>query len=425
MPSTQVPCPECGTVLRLDGSLPPGKVVRCARCKATFAVPGEEPASPPPRREREEVPVARRARRRREDRDEDGEDDRPASRSRGRRGKKGGPGKGLLLGGLIAVGAVALVGGLVAVAYFAGREVDPPSGVTLKQARTGFQTQLQPHPRQVLDDPFQADGPAPVPPPRLYKLVRYPSPAGNLAAYVTPEPPDGRRRPAIVWAHGGFGGIGEDAWEEDADDTAPFRRAGFVVMWPSWRGENDNPGRFEMFYGEVDDAVAAVEYVSKLPYVDPNRVYIGGHSTGGTIALLTALSTEKVRAAFPFGGAADVENVVEDGYGYGNTPFNYRDKKECRLRSAVDYVSTLKVPTFYFEGEDDYEYCRDAARMQRLARKSGTPFHAFEVKGGDHFTIVPPLTELIAQKAAADTGATCNITITDDEVQKAFRRGGR
>ncbi len=50
-------------------------------------------------------------------------------------------------------------------------------------------------------------------------------------------------------------------------------------------GENDNPGQFELFYGEVDDAVAAIDYLRSVPYVDPSRIYLAGHSTGGSITL--------------------------------------------------------------------------------------------------------------------------------------------
>jgi prolyl oligopeptidase family protein len=136
-----------------------------------------------------------------------------------------------------------------------------------------------------------------------------------------------------------------------------------IVMCPSWRGENDNPGKYEMFYGEVDDAVAAVEYVSRLPYVDPARIYMGGHSTGGTVALLAVEMTDKLRAAFPFGAAPDIGNVVRLG-GYGNTPFNVGDRKERRLRSAIDFVSFIRTPTFYFEGADDSGYLADARKME-------------------------------------------------------------
>jgi hypothetical protein len=40
------------------------------------------------------------------------------------------------------------------------------------------------------------------------------------------------------------------------------------MMFPSLRGGNDNPGAREGFYGEVDDVVAASEFLARQPYVD-------------------------------------------------------------------------------------------------------------------------------------------------------------
>jgi dipeptidyl aminopeptidase/acylaminoacyl peptidase len=227
----------------------------------------------------------------------------------------------------------------------------------------------------------------------------------------------------VVWAHGGFGGIGDHFWEvapRDNDQSArAFREAGLILMCPSWRGENDNPGRFELFYGEVDDLLAARDYLSALPYVDPERVYFAGHSTGGTLTLLAAVSTDKFRAAFSFGGAPDLWTVVRDGKGYGNTPFDHRSRDEARMRSALPFVKAIRRPTFYFEGEDS-GYNSDAARMQQLAQRAGVPFQAFQVRGGNHFDILDPLTRLVASKIKQDTEASCNITLTDEEVKDAF-----
>jgi acetyl esterase/lipase len=200
-------------------------------------------------------------------------------------------------------------------------------GTDLIQARANFTTKLIPN-------SYHADGSAATPSPEIFSIIHYPSPAGNLVAYLSPDPGDGKKHPAVLWAHGGFGGIGNFLWDKtDQQDPGAFREAGFVVMTPSWRGENDNPGNFELFYGEVLDAVAAVEYLAKVPYVDTSRIYMAGHSTGGTMTLLTAQVTSDLRAAFSFGGAPDLAPIVGDGKGYGNTPFDYRNAEEVRLRS--------------------------------------------------------------------------------------------
>src|SRR3954451_19104959 len=69
-------------------------------------------------------------------------------------------------------------------------------GVSLAEARQGFQTKIVRH---------EGDRtPAPKPPAKLFGLVRYESKVGPLAAYLTPGPTkDGKKHPAIVWITGG------------------------------------------------------------------------------------------------------------------------------------------------------------------------------------------------------------------------------
>jgi dienelactone hydrolase len=287
----------------------------------------------------------------------------------------------------------------------------PCSGdeLPLPAARAGHTTKIGP-------SSYQADGPAPVPTDD-YRLVSYRSADGELSAYVSSPPAPEGRRPALIWAHGGFGGIDRRVLRR----VAPFRDAGFLVFCPSWRGENANPGRFELFYGEVDDAVAAIEHVAALPGVDRERIYMAGHSTGGTITLLAALSTNKLRAAFSFGGAPDLARTLKAG-GYGNTPFDPHDAEETRLRSAIAFVDRLRTPTFYFEGEDS-AYPPDAKRMEERAGAAKTPFRAFTLEGGDHFDIVAPLTEYVAAELAKDTGPRLSFAPTHEVVQARFRKG--
>lgn len=286
-------------------------------------------------------------------------------------------------------------------------------GVDLAAERAAFKS-------KILDSASKGDGTAPdQPPPGAFSLIKYKSPAGELAAYLTPDPKSGQKHPAIIVCNGGFGGIGDFAWTVERF-TGHFRNQGMVVMCPSWRGQQQNPGVFEGFYGEVDDAIAAVEHVRALPYVDPARVYITGHSTGGTVALLVAEMTDKVRASFPLGPCYDMANVIGEGKFYGDaSPFDTTNADEVRVRSPIHFIAGIKAPTFSFEGRlsPNDELSTEANRRAKQADK---PFTAFSVREADHFNIVDCVNALIAAKIAADTGPACSITINDGEVQKAF-----
>jgi pimeloyl-ACP methyl ester carboxylesterase len=267
-------------------------------------------------------------------------------------------------------------------------------------------------------------GPADEPDEQVFSLIHYTSSVGPLAAYVTPDPGDGKKHPAIVWAHGGYGGIGSYFWEEcskDNDQSArAFREKGIAMMVPSWRGENDNPGRFELFYGEVEDLIAAIEHIKTLPYIDANRVYVGGHSTGGTNTLLAAFSSLGFRAAFSFGGILDAEEVNKDPRRKDRVPYDQESVRDHQLRSPMRYASYALRPVFYFEGEDYYD--SDSAEI--MASVAHGKFHPFSTPG-DHFALLHPITHLIADKILADTGADTAITFTSEELAHAYAKAFR
>ncbi|MGO7420819.1 alpha/beta hydrolase family protein, partial [Rhizobium ruizarguesonis] len=112
----------------------------------------------------------------------------------------------------------------------------------------------------------------------------------ELAAWVSKYKRDRAAKPAVLFLHGGNAmGIGH--WQL----MKPYMDAGYVVMMPSLRGENGQMGNFSGFYDEVDDVLAATERLAHLPGVDPERLFIAGHSIGGTLTMLTAMTTHKFR----------------------------------------------------------------------------------------------------------------------------------
>jgi dienelactone hydrolase/Fe-S cluster assembly iron-binding protein IscA len=310
---------------------------------------------------------------------------------------------------LVIVTCVNIPGGL---AQPASPTRDTGSHQGLLEARKDFVTQIV---RDLSEDREAVPQNTPSP----WQLIHYTSPIGQIAAYLTSDPKDGKKHPAMVWAHGGFGGIGPGALEKmpDDNDQSPhaFLEAGCVVMYPSWRGTNDNPGKPEYFYGEVDDIVAAIQYVASLSYVDRSRIYLGGHSVGGTLALLAAEESTDVRAAFCFGPMADLAPVA--GPGGMKVPFDRNRPGEIEKRSAIHYAAALKTPTFCIEGSRSPNW-RNFAQLEAAA--AGAPLHTYVIHHGDHFNILHSMTAVLAAKVAADTGSACNIAIDQKELDDAF-----
>jgi hypothetical protein len=261
--------------------------------------------------------------------------------------------------------------------------------------------------------------PAPLPPPTLLRLAQYPSPAGPMAAYISTPPRDAQKHPAIMWIFGGFdNSINETAWEpgppEDDQSASAFREAGIIMMYPSLRGGNMNPGFREGLFGEVDDILAAADFLKRQPGVDPERIYLGGHSTGGTLVLLAAEHPNDFRAVFALGAVSNVR-----GYGQENLPFDLTRREEIDLRSPVKWLAAVRTPTYVFEGAGRDSNIGELRIMSRANRNPLIRFHP--VKGGDHFSIIRPITRLVAAKILADEGATSNITFSAADLAKAMQ----
>jgi len=242
--------------------------------------------------------------------------------------------------------------------------------------------------------------PAKNPPASVLSKVTYPAPLGANVAYVTPSR-SGPKRPGVVWIGGGLDwGIGESAWtranRDDDRSARAFRDAGLALMLPALRGSNENPGRNECFLGEVEDLIAAADFLAARADVDPARIYLAGHATGGTLALLAAASSDRFRAVFAFGPVGDVRQYGTTGGG-GCLPEN-ASSEEIALRSPLNFLDSVKTPTFVFEaGERGNGDVFDALR-ERASRS----VHFSIVPGVTPASLVAPGTEVIARAIASD-----------------------
>ncbi len=133
--------------------------------------------------------------------------------------------------------------------------------------------------------------------------------------------PDGEaRRPGLVLWHGhghgakaAFAGIPPQTEQRDLHRAGAraAAEAGFVVLVPDVRGFGSSGSWFEhqvlsgmsLLEGRtalgvlLEDAAVAVDLLSSLPGVDPERLGVGGISLGGQIALLSVIFDPRVKAA--------------------------------------------------------------------------------------------------------------------------------
>jgi dipeptidyl aminopeptidase/acylaminoacyl peptidase len=268
--------------------------------------------------------------------------------------------------------------GLLLLAAGCGRQ-GPSPGLELQhedyaKARSSFKTKL------VRSGPAPQKGePLHAPPGAQQVTVR--SGDLRLTAWVGPVPAGDGKKPAVLFLHGGFA-LGQDDWEQ----ARPYRDAGFVVMELALRGENGQPGAYAMFYDEVDDVLAAADYLAAQPYVDTGHLYVAGHSVGGTLTLLAALASPRFQAAASFSGSPD-----QIAFARGQSelvPFDPKDVVEFRMRSPIAYATGFRCPVRIYYGSQESLFAGPSQETAKLAKGANLDVEAVSVPG-DHFSSVP------------------------------------
>jgi dienelactone hydrolase len=226
---------------------------------------------------------------------------------------------------------------------------------------------------------------SPLKPPAGVSEVEYRSGKLTLKAWVNRPTEAARKLPAVLFLHGGFA-FDQDDWAI----SQPFRDAGFVVLTPMLRGENGQPGAFTLWYDEVDDGLAAAEWLKKQPYVDGNRLYVAGSSAGGTLALLAAMASKDFRAAASFSASPDQALLVK--HARIELPFDKTNARELQLRSPLAYAASFKSPVRIYYATYDH-FVLTSQRTAEVAQARHLDVEAVRMEG-DHGSIVPSSVKL-------------------------------
>jgi dipeptidyl aminopeptidase/acylaminoacyl peptidase len=243
----------------------------------------------------------------------------------------------------------------------------------LEIARKSFVTKLR------------VSGPAPQPygqnePPAGVKEVEYTSGNLKLKGWLSADAGDGVKRPAVVFLHGGFSFDATD-WK----DAEPFARAGFVLFMPTLRGENGNPGFYESFLGEVDDAIAAGRFVSSLPNVDDRSVSVTGHSVGAVLTCLVSMLPSPYKSAAALDGYLDMESWAA-GSPDEQVPYDRRAREEVRVRNPLVFASSIRCPLRLYATQNTRTI---NTLLATRSRQSGKDCELVAVTG-DHQGMVAP-----------------------------------
>jgi len=274
---------------------------------------------------------------------------------------------------VVAVVALAVAWGVLVLRHSppaGGPTVFPEAAEDYASARQKFKTRLTnwgPAPQAFAD----------VHAPDDVDEVTFPAGGLTLRAWLTAEPEVIRvRKPAVLLLHAGFA-FGQEDWGM----AVPFEEAGFVVMMPLLRGENGQEGDYTLFYDEVDDVLAAAEYLATQPHADPDRLFVAGHGTGGTLAMLAAMAGGRFQGCASFSGPPDLPAWAADKKEL--VPFDPAADDEFRMRSPLAFPRSFRRPARLYYGTDETVLKSGSTRLAQLARLSKPDLVMAEEVPGD------------------------------------------
>ncbi len=164
--------------------------------------------------------------------------------------------------------------------------------------------------------------------------------------------------PAIIMFHGAPGGRGMEqlvGWSRGATGGPVWERflqEGFVVAVADYRGGDWNTVNVPSTPGQttaIDDGLAVIEHVRKLPYVDSARINLYGVSLGGNLVSFLISRVPEIHAAI-LGAPAPIWFLGMQRPGPG-----FPDLSGAKPDAAVAAanIAPIRTPVLILVGEAD------------------------------------------------------------------------
>ena len=198
-------------------------------------------------------------------------------------------------------------------------------------------------------------------------LVHYPSKDGKWTisafVYMPYNLPRSGQHPAIVYVHGGPSAQTVNSFNRFVQHAA---NEGYVVIAPNYRGstgygkEFEHANLFDMGGGDLQDVLAAADWIKQTGYVDPKKMIVMGGSYGGYMSMMAVTKAPDVWAAgvpiVPFVNYfTEIENedpvLREIDLAQMGDP--EKNKDLYRDRSPIFFVDQIKAPLILLAGGND------------------------------------------------------------------------
>lgn len=179
----------------------------------------------------------------------------------------------------------------------------------------------------------------------------------------------------------------------------PYVNAGFAVVTFSLDGwlTSDKPGNVEVqnayrnfassFAGLVNARIAMKFVREQLPAVDASRIFIAGHSSAGTLALLFAAHEPALAGCIAYAPQVDVEGHISSMLPQQEQRALLPGVIEFAQKSSPrTHVGRIQCPTFLFHASNDAVTSAAATRsFADVLRRTNSNVEYREVPGVDHY----------------------------------------
>ena len=207
-----------------------------------------------------------------------------------------------------------------------------------------------------------------------------------------------RKYPVLLRIHGGPNG--QDAYSLNFEREL-FAASGYAVIAVNYRGSNGRGNAFQKaIYAdwgnkEVVDLLGAMDALQKQPWVDSNRLGIGGWSYGGILTDYTIATDTRFKAAISGAGSANQISM----YGSDMYITQYEQEigppwknKDLWLKISYPFFQAdrIKTPTLFVVGEKDFNVpLAGSEQMYQALRSLGVDTQLIIYPGQNHGISIP------------------------------------
>jgi dipeptidyl aminopeptidase/acylaminoacyl peptidase len=208
-------------------------------------------------------------------------------------------------------------------------------------------------------------------------LVHYPSQDGKWTisafVYMPYNLPHNTEHPAIVYVHGGPTSQTMNTFNRFVQYMA---NQGYIVIAPNYRGsrgygkEFQQANLFDMGGGDLQDVLAAADWIKQTGYVDPKKLILMGASYGGYMTMMGVTKAPELWAAgvpiVPFvNWFTEIQN--EDPVLQQSDLATMGDPEKNRAlyedRSPINFVDKITAPLYLLAGGNDPRCPKEEAQQ--------------------------------------------------------------